>query len=45
MAKPNWERIKAAYITSDLGLRKTAEKFGMSESTVCRDEKLILSDF
>lgn len=37
MAKQrNWEKIKAEYITGNLSLRKTAEKFGISESTVCR---------
>ncbi len=30
MAKQrNWEKIKAEYITGNLSLRKTAEKFGV----------------
>jgi transposase-like protein len=36
MAKPNWELIKAAYITSDLSLRKTAEKFSVPFQTLAQ---------
>ncbi len=35
MAKQrNWEKIKAEYITGNLSLRKTAEKFGVPKATL-----------
>ena len=34
MAKPNWNKIREEYITSDIGLRPLAEKHGVSFNTL-----------
>lgn len=39
MADHNWKKIKTEYITTNIGLRKLAEKYGVAVSTVGRRSK------
>ena len=34
MAKPNWNKIKHEYITTEIGMRPLAEKYGVSFNTL-----------